>query len=96
MPEISRFYGLVILMYYNDHEPPHFHVRYQDYEITINIDTGEVKGKMSRTALKLVYKWMDLHKKRIIRQLGTLQTKKTFNMDKSFRLAKGGSKISFS
>lgn len=66
MPEISRFYGLVILMYYNDHEPPHFHVRYQDYEITINIDTGEVKGKMSRTALKLVYKWMDLHKKELL------------------------------
>ena len=56
MPEISRFYGLVILMYYNDHEPPHFHVRYQEYEVTININSGEVKGKMSRTALKLVYK----------------------------------------
>jgi len=66
MPEISRFYGLVILMYYNDHEPPHFHVRYQEYEVTININSGEVKGKMSRTALKLVYKWMDLHKNELL------------------------------
>lgn len=30
MPEVSRFYGIVIMMYYNDHDPPHFHARYQD------------------------------------------------------------------
>ncbi len=67
MPEISRFYGLVILMYYNDHEPAHFHVRYQEYEVTINILTGETKGKMSKTALKLVFKWMVMHKNELLK-----------------------------
>lgn len=32
MPEISRFYGIIIRMFYNDHNPPHFHVIYQDSE----------------------------------------------------------------
>ncbi len=42
MPEISRFLGIIIAMYYNDHEPAHFHARYGDYETVIAIDTGEV------------------------------------------------------
>jgi len=51
MPEICRFYGIVIFMSYNDHAPPHFHARYQDQEVTIEIETGIVQGTMSRRAL---------------------------------------------
>ncbi|WP_296621106.1 DUF4160 domain-containing protein [Marivirga sp.] len=54
MPEISRFFGIIIKMYYNDHNPPHFHIEYQDYEAIINIEDGELTGKMSRKALNLV------------------------------------------
>lgn len=62
MPEISRFYGIIITMYFPDHKPPHFHVRYNECRALINISTGEITGSMSRRALELVYKWMDLHK----------------------------------
>ena len=37
MPEISRFYGIVVAMFYNDHEPPHFHVRYGDYKAILAV-----------------------------------------------------------
>ena len=40
MPEISRFLGIVIRMYYRDHAPPHFHATYGDYDITVDIETG--------------------------------------------------------
>jgi hypothetical protein len=48
MPEICRFYGIIIFMNYNDHDPPHFHARYEDQEVTIEIMSGIVKGQMSR------------------------------------------------
>lgn len=59
MPEICRFFGIVIKMYFNEHNPPHFHVEYQDYEAIINIETGAVTGNISRRALRLVYEWLD-------------------------------------
>ena len=40
MPEISSFYGIIISMFFSDHNPPHFHVKYQGYEATIDIATG--------------------------------------------------------
>ncbi len=61
MPEISRFYGIVIYVFYNDHSPPHFHVNYQDFEATIGISDGIVKGTIPRRALKLVFEGLDLH-----------------------------------
>ncbi len=39
MPRVSQFNGIIIAMYYNDHNPPHFHVRYAGHEATIEIDT---------------------------------------------------------
>jgi len=45
MPEISRFYGIVVYMFFNDHSPPHFHVKYGDFECTVNIDDGIMNGK---------------------------------------------------
>ena len=51
MPEISRFLGIVIAMYYNDHVPPHFQARYGGSEIRVNIDTGEIlSGSFPRRA----------------------------------------------
>ncbi|HMW38816.1 MAG: DUF4160 domain-containing protein [Saprospiraceae bacterium] len=38
MPEISRFYGLVIFMFFNEHNPPHFHVTYGDYKVVVDIN----------------------------------------------------------
>ena len=46
MPVISRFFGVVIYMYWRDHVPPHFHAKYQDQEVTVTIETGDVTGQM--------------------------------------------------
>ena len=61
MPEISRFLGIVIRMYFREHAPAHFHAEYGDYEITVDIETGVVTGKFPRRALNAVYEWYLLH-----------------------------------
>lgn len=62
MLEISRFYGIIIYMYIDDHNPPHFHVWYENYKAIITLQDGIVTGSFPRRALKLVYEWLDLHK----------------------------------
>jgi len=61
MPEISRFLGIVIAMYYSDHPPPHFHAVYADYQVTVEIETGVVQGQFPRRALRHVLEWHELH-----------------------------------
>ena len=54
MPEISRFFGIVIAMYYNDHSPPHFHVRYAGQKAVLAIDSLTVlEGEIPPRALGL-------------------------------------------
>ncbi len=48
-------------MYWRDHAPPHFHAKYQDEEITVNVDSGEVTGKMSKKAIALIQEWREIH-----------------------------------
>lgn len=62
MPEISKFFGIFIYMYIDDHNPPHFHVWYEGDEAIIDIKDGRVTGTLSRRTLRLVYEWLDLHK----------------------------------
>lgn len=62
MPELSRFLGIVIYMYYQDHAPAHFHAEYGEFEITLEIESGVVTGKFPRRALNLVLEWYTLHK----------------------------------
>ena len=61
MPEISRFLGIVIRMYYRDHALPHFHALYGDYEILVEIDSGVVTGNFPRRALSAVLEWAELN-----------------------------------
>jgi hypothetical protein len=77
MPEISRFYGIIIYMFYNDHNPPHFHVEYQDFEATIEIESGIIKGKIPRRALKLIFEWMDLHKVELLENWKKIEERKS-------------------
>jgi hypothetical protein len=62
MPEISRFLGIVIRMYYRDHAPPHFHAEYGDYEVSIEIESGEATGDFPRRAMTAVREWHELHR----------------------------------
>jgi hypothetical protein len=62
MPEISRFYGIVIQMYFGDHPPPHFHARYAGQNAKIDIDAlAVIEGKLPARALGLVIEWATLH-----------------------------------
>jgi hypothetical protein len=66
MPEISRFYGIIIYMFYREHNPPHFHVKYQEYNAVIDIKDEIIYGTLPRRALKLILEWMDLHKQELL------------------------------
>ena len=62
MPEISRFFGIIIRMFYDDHNPPHFHAEYQGNSAVFDFHGNMLKGDLSsRTAIKLVREWTDLH-----------------------------------
>jgi hypothetical protein len=62
VPEISRFFGIIIGMLYNDHAPPHFHARYGEQRAIIGIDSLTVLGgRLSPRVLGLVMEWATLH-----------------------------------
>ena len=64
MPEISRFLGIIIYMYFNDHDPAHFHVKYNEFRASINIQNLTViEGKLPARVLGLVMEWAEIHKK---------------------------------
>ena len=66
MPEISRFFGIIIAMFYNDHAPPHFHVRYGEQRAIIGIDSLTVLGgKLSSRVLGLVMEWAAVHQEEL-------------------------------
>lgn len=62
MPEISRFLGIVIGMFFREHGPPHFHAASGEFEITVDIETGVVSGRFPRRALAHVLEWAELHR----------------------------------
>ena len=66
MPEISRFFGIIIAMYYNDHRPPHFHATYSGHQAIIEVATGAViAGKLPARAASLVEEWRQRYKSQL-------------------------------
>lgn len=62
MPEICRFFGIVVRMYYDEHDPPHFHAEYSGNKAIFDFQGNIIKGNLvSRTATKLIREWVDLH-----------------------------------
>jgi len=62
MPEVSRFFGIAVSMYYNDHAPPHFHVRYSGQKALVAIESLTLlRGRLSPRALGLVMEWAAMH-----------------------------------
>ena len=74
MPEICRFYGIVIRMFYGDHRPPHFHAVYGDDEIIVEIQTGAIDGRFPRRALLLVLEWLDAHRDDLLANWARLES----------------------
>ena len=67
MPEICRFFGISIRMYYNDHAPPHFHVVYGEQKAIVDIRTLMViEGRLSPRALGLVMEWASQHQEALM------------------------------
>lgn len=77
MPEISRFLGIIISMYYQDHAPPHFHAYYGDYEVTVRIIDGLVEGEFPRRALQHVLEWLGLHRDELMSNWEAAQAHKS-------------------
>lgn len=66
VPRVSFFYGIVITMYFYDHQPPHFHAQYAEYHAAIAIDGAKVLvGELPGRALKLVAEWAALHREEL-------------------------------
>jgi phosphomannomutase len=66
MPEISRFYGIIIAMFYSEHNPPHFHVRYADFKAAIRIrDLTVAEGHLPPRVLGLVIEWAAKHQEEL-------------------------------
>ncbi len=58
MPTVAQFYGIVIAMFYDDHNPPHFHARYGRAKALVRIENGEVlAGALPPTARRMVHDW---------------------------------------
>ena len=66
MPEISRFYGIIICLYWKDHNPPHVHFTYGDYECSISVLDRIVDGQAPAKVISKVNQWIDLHEQEIL------------------------------
>ena len=66
MPELSRFYGVVIRMHFGDHAPPHFHVLYGNEEALVEIrGLAFLEGRLPARARGLVIEWASLHQEEL-------------------------------
>ena len=79
MPTISMFFGIVIRMYFDDHNPPHLHAEYQGekavFDFRGNILAGDIS---SRTSVKLIREWIDLHDAELAENWEDLQNGRGF------------------
>lgn len=67
MPEVSRFFGIIIRMYFDEHNPPHFHAIYGSYEARIRIDSITVlRGMLPPRATSMAIEWTALHQRELI------------------------------
>ena len=67
MPQISRFFGIIIAMYFDDHNPPHFHAKYGDFEALVSIkDFSVIEGQIPSRALGMVIEWASKHQNELM------------------------------
>ena len=75
MPEISRFYGIIIRMYYNEHDPPHFHAIVSDAEAQIGLEPIHLlRGELPNRAFSMVVEWAALHQRELLDNWNRLRT----------------------
>jgi len=80
MPQISRFFGIIISMFYNEHLPPHFHVNYGDYNSEVSIkDLSIIEGEIPPRVYGLVVEWASLHKQELNENWIRVENKEILN-----------------
>ena len=80
MPEISRFYGIIIRMFYDDHAPPHFHAVYSGSELVVGISPIEIRqGKASTRVRSMVLEWAALHQSELMDNWDACRSGKELN-----------------
>jgi hypothetical protein len=78
MPELCRFFGIIIRMFFGDHQPAHFHATYGEHEALIEIETLAVyRGELPRRALALVLEWAESHRDELRRDWERAQAGET-------------------
>ncbi|HOK03140.1 MAG TPA: DUF4160 domain-containing protein [Spirochaetota bacterium] len=83
MPEISRFYGIIVRMFTDDHAPPHFHAFYNEFEILMDIEDFRIlAGNFPPKALALTIEWAAIHQSELLKNWELACNKKpTFKID---------------
>ena len=77
MPQISRFFGIIIMMFYDDHNPPHFHAQYGDFKAIISInDFALLEGKLPAKTLGLVVEWAVIHQEELAKNWELMKEEK--------------------
>jgi len=75
MPELSRFLGIVIFMYFNEHNPPHFHAEYNEFKASITIkNLGLLQGKLPPKVMSLVVEWAQEHQDELLENWESIRT----------------------
>ncbi len=74
MPEISSFLGIIISMYFDEHNPPHFHIQYNEYRASMDIQTFNLTaGTLPARVRGLVEEWAELHREELLRMWETTE-----------------------
>lgn len=66
MPELARFFGIVVYMNWRDHNPPHIHALYGEHEALVSLDGAVLAGKLPRRALSMVLEWLAIHRTELV------------------------------
>ena len=77
MPEISRFLGIVIRMFHDDHGPPHFHAEYAEYSVKVEIWTGALDGHFPPRARRHLLEWYHLHRAELLEDWKLVSSRQT-------------------
>jgi len=76
MPELARFFGIVVYMNWRDHNPPHIHALYGEHEALVSLDGAVLAGKLPRRALSLVLEWLAIHRTELVENWTRAQQRK--------------------
>jgi len=77
VPEVSRFYGIIIYIYWFDHPPPHFHYAYGEYQGIVRIEDGQIEGDAPARVRRLVLEWLAKSREKLLEQWALAQKGET-------------------